>query len=138
MIRGGAATAIAIALSSTPAIAQPVQQYEISEQGLDAALKTFAAVSGREVIAPSEILIGKRSRPVYGTLSAEAALARLLVGTGLRAETVDGAFVIRRETGGDMTTSSSAETDARSEEHTSELQSLMRISYAVFCLKKKN
>src|SRR3546814_5350641 len=28
--------------------------------------------------------------------------------------------------------------DPRSEEHTSELQSLMRISYAVFCLKKKN
>src|SRR3546814_6916904 len=28
--------------------------------------------------------------------------------------------------------------DIRSEEHTSELQSLMRISYAVFCLKKKN
>src|SRR3546814_2579776 len=27
--------------------------------------------------------------------------------------------------------------DRRSEEHTSELQSLMRISYAVFCLKKK-
>src|SRR3546814_9759208 len=30
------------------------------------------------------------------------------------------------------------ETWNRSEEHTSELQSLMRISYAVFCLKKKN
>src|SRR3546814_4823825 len=29
-------------------------------------------------------------------------------------------------------------TPSRSEEHTSELQSLMRISYAVFCLKKKN
>src|SRR3546814_1137803 len=29
------------------------------------------------------------------------------------------------------------EADVRSEEHTSELQSLMRISYAVFCLKKK-
>src|SRR3546814_3338947 len=29
-------------------------------------------------------------------------------------------------------------TQTRSEEHTSELQSLMRISYAVFCLKKKN
>src|SRR3546814_4361817 len=28
-------------------------------------------------------------------------------------------------------------TNSRSEEHTSELQSLMRISYAVFCLKKK-
>src|SRR3546814_4874897 len=33
--------------------------------------------------------------------------------------------------------SGSAIADARSEEHTSELQSLMRISYAVFCLKKK-
>src|SRR3546814_5044021 len=31
-----------------------------------------------------------------------------------------------------------AATPKRSEEHTSELQSLMRISYAVFCLKKKN
>src|SRR3546814_9899866 len=31
-----------------------------------------------------------------------------------------------------------ASTYNRSEEHTSELQSLMRISYAVFCLKKKN
>src|SRR3546814_3467606 len=31
-----------------------------------------------------------------------------------------------------------AECWLRSEEHTSELQSLMRISYAVFCLKKKN
>src|SRR3546814_3607859 len=30
-----------------------------------------------------------------------------------------------------------ARADARSEEHTSELQSLMRSSYAVFCLKKK-
>src|SRR3546814_1561222 len=32
---------------------------------------------------------------------------------------------------------SPAPSSARSEEHTSELQSLMRISYAVFCLKKK-
>src|SRR3546814_4301583 len=37
------------------------------------------------------------------------------------------AIRIRRRTG-----------QERSEEHTSELQSLMRISYAVFCLKKKN
>src|SRR3546814_5731076 len=37
-----------------------------------------------------------------------------------------------RQSGGSSATSSS-----RSEEHTSELQSLMRISYAVFCLKKK-
>src|SRR3546814_5593165 len=35
-------------------------------------------------------------------------------------------------------TSRQGSSDRRSEEHTSELQSLMRISYAVFCLKKKN
>src|SRR3546814_10857740 len=34
--------------------------------------------------------------------------------------------------------SDATSTHQRSEEHTSELQSLMRISYAVFCLKKKN
>src|SRR3546814_10028396 len=33
---------------------------------------------------------------------------------------------------------SSCRTASRSEEHTSELQSLMRLSYAVFCLKQKN
>src|SRR3546814_9366082 len=36
-----------------------------------------------------------------------------------------------------MTASAFSLSAARSEEHTSELQSLMRISYAVFCLKKK-
>src|SRR3546814_5965304 len=35
-------------------------------------------------------------------------------------------------------TPQSSGSPVRSEEHTSELQSLMRISYAVFCLKKKN
>src|SRR3546814_2894932 len=39
---------------------------------------------------------------------------------------------------GELVTSTGADAlDLRSEEHTSELQSLMRISYAVFCLKKK-
>src|SRR3546814_3023183 len=37
----------------------------------------------------------------------------------------------------DDATGSRNAVDLRSEEHTSELQSLMRISYAVFCLKKK-
>src|SRR3546814_1003129 len=37
-----------------------------------------------------------------------------------------------------MHASRAGEALSRSEEHTSELQSLMRISYAVFCLKKKN
>src|SRR3546814_1759906 len=36
-----------------------------------------------------------------------------------------------------LSTSTNGTSAIRSEEHTSELQSLMRISYAVFCLKKK-
>src|SRR3546814_9005364 len=49
----------------------------------------------------------------------------------------------KREIGGDRRTVRRRIADRRhlaerSEEHTSELQSLMRISYAVFCLKKKN
>src|SRR3546814_3593928 len=42
------------------------------------------------------------------------------------------------QTAGSATRAATATFGARSEEHTSELQSLMRISYAVFCLKKKN
>src|SRR3546814_18273200 len=47
---------------------------------------------------------------------------------------------IRDPAGGDalaVRVTAAAGSPARSEEHTSELQSLMRISYAVFCLKKK-
>src|SRR3546814_8137638 len=43
----------------------------------------------------------------------------------------------RAAEGADAGRAAPAGRDRRSEEHTSELQSLMRISYAVFCLKKK-
>src|SRR3546814_6227784 len=46
--------------------------------------------------------------------------------------------VRRRQAAGGQGPDLSCRVDHRSEEHTSELQSLMRISYAVFCLKKKN
>src|SRR3546814_10565209 len=48
------------------------------------------------------------------------------------------ACVIQFLQGISLTQPTPAQCEARSEEHTSELQSLMRISYAVFCLKKKN
>src|SRR3546814_7265864 len=44
---------------------------------------------------------------------------------------------LRRQPAGEVEAPVADVGDARSEEHTSELQSLMRISYAVFCLKKK-
>src|SRR3546814_9224728 len=72
------------------------------------------------------VIIGRRAEPRLEDVPARAAqvendharmtsgIARRCAITGMRART------------------------ARSEEHTSELQSLMRISYAVFCLKKKH
>src|SRR3546814_6054839 len=56
------------------------------------------------------------------------------------AGTSDEMVALMNEGGFDLVTASgdaSLRLIARSEEHTSELQSLMRISYAVFCLKKK-
>src|SRR3546814_5121104 len=47
------------------------------------------------------------------------------------------AFLPDAEPASDEDETSDARRAARSEEHTSELQSLMRISYAVICLKKK-
>src|SRR3546814_1362788 len=44
----------------------------------------------------------------------------------------------RRKAEARIESKTGADECVRSEEHTSELQSLMRISYAVFCLKKKN
>src|SRR3546814_5081475 len=55
---------------------------------------------------------------------------RVLVGMG--ATVLNGAVI-----GDDCLIGAGALVTERSEEHTSELQSLMRISYAVFCLKKK-
>src|SRR3546814_7165560 len=50
---------------------------------------------------------------------------------------VSGCFTSALSTAGGTVQTSAPSLAARSEEHTSELQSLMRISYAVFCLKKK-
>src|SRR3546814_8536717 len=53
--------------------------------------------------------------------------------------TVDSDGVVRASfTNGETQALGKVAVASRSEEHTSELQSLMRISYAVFCLKKKN
>src|SRR3546814_6635308 len=74
------------------------------------------AVAARLFADPVEVLTAHSAAEVPALLSAlEAAQARGLHAAGYLAY----------------------EAGKRSEEHTSELQSLMRISYAVFCLKKK-
>src|SRR3546814_4515400 len=59
------------------------------------------------------------------------------VDVGDRAAIEQGLGVVRDSFGPVTILVNNAGMEGRSEEHTSELQSLMRISYAVFCLKKK-
>ena len=74
---------------------EDVRTYNIPAQDLASALKAFAAASGRDVVAPSETLEGKRSGQVVGELSPGQAIGLLLAGTGLSFRLVDGAFVVR-------------------------------------------
>src|SRR3546814_1005623 len=60
---------------------------------------------------------------------------RRIIEAGI-AETIDPLLCL--QPAAERTNAERLGTQRRSEEHTSELQSLMRISYAVFCLKKKN
>src|SRR3546814_5456553 len=82
--------------------------------------------------APRQVAAGQRAMPEHvAQLVAETVaqvgddpIGRAAVGAGVAAVL-------------DQTDACLGRTQGRSEEHTSELQSLMRISYAVFCLKKK-
>src|SRR3546814_4704694 len=57
--------------------------------------------------------------------------------TSMDGQPVTASNGVELNVGGDLTAAEASDTVVRSEEHTSELQSLMRTSYAVFCLKKK-
>src|SRR3546814_5259456 len=77
--------------------------------------------------------------PALGMLTACATPSVLLL-DGEKGARVGAVAVVDESSGEDRALIDRANTRAsigRSEEHTSELQSLMRISYAVFCLKKK-
>src|SRR3546814_5101481 len=84
-------------------------------------------------VCSSDLLIGGGDL-AHGIGGCKAGASQLVVKT---AETANVRAAQRgRELAGEATQRKHA--NLRSEEHTSELQSLMRISYAVFCLKKKN
>src|SRR3546814_9750570 len=65
---------------------------------------------------------------------AQQAARRIVVDIAVAAQRLDG---LQRHPGRLLGGEENRPGGVRSEEHTSELQSLMRISYAVFCLKKK-
>lgn len=99
MLASGTA-AIAIPVPSAQAQADAGQQsFNIPAQDLAAALQRYSQITGRDVIASGSLTAGKRSARVAARVTPDVALSRLLSGTGLVAELVDGAFVIRSGNG---------------------------------------
>lgn len=90
-------TASGLATGAPSAQAQTGEaDYNIAAQRLADALNEYSRVSGRDVVAAAALVEGRRSRGVHGRLAPDAALERLLSGTGLVAERVDGALVLRK------------------------------------------
>lgn len=91
------ATAAPIAAFYSPAAQaqEASRNYDIAAQPLADALRQYSRTSGRDVLAPATLVAGKRSPGARGSLSADAALSRILRGTGLVVELVDGSFVVR-------------------------------------------
>jgi iron complex outermembrane receptor protein len=84
-------------ISATSAMAQAdqVQNFDLPAQSLTEALRTIARQSGLEFSAPADPLRGKTSKPLKGHFLPAQAANRLLQGTKLTAEVIDGALIIR-------------------------------------------
>src|SRR3546814_2507426 len=88
-----------------------------------------AELSGETTVPANHASGGSDAREPEGAIPEEA----------MTGEAMPGEAMAREATAGEATAGEAmTETEMRSEEHTSELQSLMRISYAVFCLNKKH
>lgn len=84
--------------SATGANAQPLDHFafDLPAETLSQALRDVAVRTGRNVIAPDDLVHSRRARSLSGTFTAEQALQRLLAGTGLRYRLVEGTFVVER------------------------------------------
>src|SRR3546814_10179811 len=89
---------------------------------------------GRQLLGPIARRRYYAAHSVEGLLRGDSAARADFYGKGIKDGWLDVEEVRKLE---DLPARSATQRDGRSEEHTSELQSLMRISYAVFCLKKK-
>jgi iron complex outermembrane receptor protein len=77
---------------------EALEHFDIKAQPLSEALMAFGAQTEAIVMAPSELTAGKTSRPVTGQLTAQEALTRMLLGTGLKFQkTANGTILIVRQ-----------------------------------------
>ncbi|PQA88319.1 TonB-dependent receptor [Hyphococcus luteus] len=67
--------------------AEPVKEFHIAAQSLDAALKSYAFTTNKQVMFTTDIVEGKQATPVEGEMTDAEALQKLLAGSGLVFET---------------------------------------------------
>lgn len=93
-----AAIALLLVASGTSASAQSPEQFNFNlpAERLSQALRDVALRTGRNVIAPADLIGSQPAPPLAGTFTAEEAVTRLLDGTGLRYRLVDGTLVVER------------------------------------------
>jgi outer membrane receptor protein involved in Fe transport len=97
--QGAAWGAVAVALvAAAPAAAQPTLQtdYALPSQDLSRSLRDVSLRSATNIIAPSELVGGRRAPALRGRYGPREAVELLLAGTGLRVSDVGGALVITR------------------------------------------
>ena len=96
-----ACLAVAFAMGLFPllrAADAPKQQFNVAAGAAEPSIKVFSAQSGRQVIAPTDLLQGVRTQAAIGNFTAREALERMLSSTGLAArfDNATGAFAIVR------------------------------------------
>ncbi len=91
--------ALGLGLTAAPAAAQerPRYTFHVPAGSLAAALRAVSSTSGRNIAGPADLLAGKQSQALDGELTAEAAVDRLLEGTGLRARVVGQNIIIEAD-----------------------------------------
>lgn len=104
-VRSGFLVSIAVSalIATSPASAQADKSvdFDLSAQSLTEALRQVAREGGLEFSAPAEPLRGKKSKRLKGIYTIEEAAKRLLAGTSLTADVIDGALIVRDRVGND-------------------------------------
>ncbi|WP_235074162.1 TonB-dependent receptor [Asticcacaulis sp. AC466] len=101
LARGLSVLALMAAGMTAPVVANaqaPATQtmpFHLAQKDVSAALKDFSRATDLQIIAAPNLVRGKRSTAVSGTMTARAALTQLLAGTGLSADIVDGSVIVR-------------------------------------------
>src|SRR5882724_6413294 len=91
------ALAVALFAAGTAGAHQRLFHFEIRQQPLSQALRSYGEICGQDLIFTEEVLAGAGSTSLQGDFSAQDALTRLLGGTNLIAErSPSGAVMIRR------------------------------------------